>query len=294
MDRRISSQVKSVTIPSCVYQSDVFLNQENLNIVIYANAQNNNINIQLIPRVVGYRLSFGKEVIAHELTNSVITCVQKNIIDDFHTIPAFMQKSFILESKDASSFFYDDVLGITGGWFAGKLSLTVQRQYEYSYFTFRWNDEVGQFEGVDVSRVNGKVIETVVELIDIDVKLLRFLVTFSLVLECEKNPFQMKREKVRNQKKRSNSSSQNEWIINRVYIDGKYHFDGKPLIYRPMDKSNKMKEEVMIKQPFTRIQRVGKGRTKEVVKIIQPFKTHRWKKQGDRKTIVATRQVVYS
>ena len=160
MDRRISSQVKSVTIPSCVYQSDVFLNQENLNIVIYANAQNNNINIQLIPRVVGYRLSFGKEVIAHELTNSVITCVQKNIIDDFHTIPAFMQKSFILESKDASSFFYDDVLGITGGWFAGKLSLTVQRQYEYSYFTFRWNDEVGQFEGVDVSRVNGKVIET--------------------------------------------------------------------------------------------------------------------------------------
>ena len=90
------------------------------------------------------------------------------------------------------------------------------------------------------------------------------------------------------------ASSQNEWIINRVYIDGKYHFDGKPLIYRPMDKSNKMKEEVMIKQPFTRIQRVGKGRTKEVVKIIQPFKTHRWKKQGDRKTIVATRQVVYS
>lgn len=290
MSNKISSLVKSIHLSNTKFGSShaefVLAAAEN---ALYFFGDEIIENTTLI-NFIGLRMSFKDNIIVHEVTEKVSTIIAQNIVDTCDSsLPDMLPKSFIIESKDDSVPMFDNIYSIGGYWIENFLTLVVNTIQGTCVCSVRYNPDLSFFE-IAYWTENGPVLPNVDNTIESCImKAISFVITFTLLNNLEKKPFETKRNKKHSVFTNKRTTTNPDWIVNRVYIDGTYQTTGRILPHKPMTKIDKLHKEVTIKS-FTRRQRVGKGRTKVVEKVIQSFISHRWTKKGDRKVIVSTRQ----
>jgi hypothetical protein len=251
--------------------------------------QNFNSNMYTL---IYYRLSYGKNIEVHTLTNGVIQKVLNTKIEYIpNEIPKFMKKPFLIEARHNKTL-YDNIYSIGGFTVNNEICLLIDTilgneqsfycQHERASFDGRKIDDLNLLwqQGIDYGDfLKYKTRKDT----------FAFLTIFSLMLEAEKTPIlvETKKEKTdKNNKNKRNFNIDTEWITKRVYIDKNIKYvKENSNEHNILDKEGKQLKDVNV-TGHLRQQHYGKNL--EFIKTIyvETYDSKRWKKEKDTRIIV--------
>ena len=238
------------------------------------------------------RLSFGKSITVHTLTDGVVEKIKHTKIENVpNEIPNLMKKSFLIEARRDRPLF-DDVYSIGGFIINNQICLLIKTITENQPGLF-CQHEKASFDGRKIDDLN--LVYNNNFSFDPSYKEARtrkdtfaFAIIFSLMLEAERTPLLVeavkdKKNKIAPNKRQKNNET--EWVTKRVYIDKNLKYKKPPDEPVAYDKTDKKLKNVIV-NGFLRRQRYGEGFSEEKWIYIESFGSTRWTKEKDKKIIV--------
>ena len=238
------------------------------------------------------RLSFGKSITLHTLTDGVVEKVRHTKIETMpNKIPNLMQNSFLIEARRGKPLF-DDVYSIGGFILNDEIFLLVKTvdnnepglfcQHERASFDSRSIDDLNfiynRSINFDPSYTQSRTRKDTYA----------FVIIFSLMLEAERTPLLIGTLKGKISKKIKAPKVANDgsgWITKRVFIDRTIQYKKNVNDSVAFDKSGKQLKNVTV-NGFLRRQHYGKDFSEEKWIYIESFESTRWTKDKDKKIIV--------
>jgi len=239
------------------------------------------------------RLSFGKNITVHTLTDGVIEKVKHTKIENMpNEIPNFMKKPFLIESRREKPL-YDNVYSIGGFILNNEICLIIKEvenntpglfcQHEKASFDGRKIDDLNLIYNrnftFDPSYVQARSRKDT----------FAFAIIFSLMLEAEKTPILIETKNDKPDKRAINTNKKlkndTSWIIKRVYIDKVIRYENTSSESVAYDKTGKTLKNVIV-NGFLRKQHYGNENSKEKWIYIESFGSKRWTNEYNTKIIV--------
>ena len=238
-----------------------------------------------------YRLSFGKNITVHTLTDGVVEKVKHTIIKNMpNEIPKLMKQTFLIEARKEKPLFAD-IYSIGGFLINNEICLLIKTVT---------NNEPGLFCQHENASFDGRKIEELNLIYNQNLNYdpsymiartrkdtFAFAIIFSLMLEAERTPLlvETNNEKSKNKGKSNKNNNEAEWIVKRVYIDNRIQHKKTSDEHEILDKTDKQLKNVIV-NGFLRKQHYGKENSQEKWIYIEDFKSSRWTKEKDKKIIV--------
>jgi hypothetical protein len=239
-----------------------------------------------------FRLSFGKSVTVHTLTDGVVEKIKHTKIENMpNEIPNLMKQSFLIEARRDKPLF-DDIYSIGGFLINNEICLIIKTIT---------NNELGLFCQHEKASFDGRKLEDlnlvynknfIFEQSYIQARTrsdtFAFAIIFSLILEAERTPFLVETEKNKSNRKNKNMQRKNfetEWITKRVYIDKTVQYKNISDNHSDLEKNDKQLKDVIV-NGFLRRQHYGKDNLQEKWIYIESFESKRWTNNKNKKIIV--------
>ena len=239
-----------------------------------------------------YRLSFGKNITVHTLTDGVVEKVKHTKIENMpNAIPNLMKQSFLIEARHEKPLF-DDIYSIGGFFFNNEICLIIKTIIENQPGLF-CQHEKASFDGRKIDDLNliyNKNINYDPSYIQARTRkdTFAFLIIFSLMLEAERTPLLIETKKDKSDRKDRNIkkvNSETEWITKRVYIDRNIKYKNTTDDHSVLDKNDRQLKNVTV-SGFLRKQHYGKEFSQEKWIYIESYASTRWTKEKNKKIIV--------
>jgi hypothetical protein len=235
-----------------------------------------------------YRLSFGKKIVVHKLTDGVIEKVKRTKIENIpNEIPKFMKQPFLFEARNDKMLF-DNINSIGGFIYNNEMFLIIGTQGN-RYYCQR---EKLSFDGRKIEDIDFVFNTNVNYGSFIQLKTRKdtfaFVTILSLMLEAEKTPLTIdnKSEKTNNKSQNNkNKNSETEWITRRIYIDKNIKYKNTSNEHNTLDKNGKHLKEVIV-NGYLRRQHYSKDLSETKWIYIDNFDSKRWITEKDTKIIV--------
>jgi hypothetical protein len=238
---------------------------------------------------VALRMSFGKIITVHTLTDGVAGKVNNTVICNMpREIPHFLTKPFIIEARHDNVLFAD-VVSISGYLCEGELFLISILaddgciiQHELKSYDGRSLDEINFLEfgsSGKYSREDLRRTDT-----------MAFVTVFALMMEAERTPISVDTTReyhLRKGEKIPSNNFKSDWIEKRVYIDKKVLSKNQNLYHREIDKDGLILKDVYI-HGFLRLQPYGPDHRLRKWIYVDGFDSSRWAKEGHTRYIVDT------
>ena len=238
------------------------------------------------------RLSFGKSITVHTLTDGVVEKVRHTKIENMpNKIPNLMQHSFLIEARREKPLF-DNIYSIGGFILKDDLILIVKTVDNNEPGLF-CQHERASFDGRNINDLNFIYNKS----IDFDPSYTQartrkdtyaFVILFSLMLEAERTPLIVETLKGKTSKKTKAPKVVNDgsgWITKRVFIDRNIQYKKNVNDSVSFDKNGKQLKNVTV-NGFLRRQHYGKDFSEEKWIYIESFDSTRWTNEKDKKIIV--------
>jgi hypothetical protein len=240
-----------------------------------------------------FRLSFGKTITVHTLTDGVVEKVKHTKMENMpNEIPNLMKHSFLIEARREKPLF-NDVYSIGGFVLNDEICLVMKTISE---------NEPGLFCQHEKTSFDGRKIEDLNLIYDrkignIDPSYIQartrkdtfaFAIIFSLMLEAERTPLLIETKNDKTGKKNSNAKRPNNetgWITKRVYIDKTLKYKKNPNDQIAFDKTDKQLKNVIV-NGYLRKQHYGPESYLEKWIYIESFPSTRWTNDKDKRIIV--------
>jgi hypothetical protein len=240
-----------------------------------------------------FRLSFGKTITVHTLTDGVVEKVKHTRIENMpNEIPNLMKQSFLIEARRDKPLF-NEIYSIGSFLLNNEICLIVKTVTDNEPGLF-CQHERASFDGRKIEDLN-LIYDTKIGLFDPSYIQARsrkdtfaFAIIFSLMLEAERTPLLIETKNDKKSKKSSNTKKPNSetgWITKRVYIDKTIKYKNNPNDQVAFDKTDKHPKNVIV-NGFLRKQHYGPEFSQEKWIYIESFQSTRWTNDKDKKIIV--------
>jgi len=239
-----------------------------------------------------FRLSFGKTITVHTLTDGVIEKIKHTkIVNMPNKIPDLMKRSFLIESRREKPLF-DNIHSIGGFTINNEICLIMKSMDENAPGLF-CQHEKASFDGRKIDDLN--LIYEANFSYDLSYMQARtrkdtfaFAIILSLMLEAEKTPLLIENVKNKHSKKNisfKKANAETGWVTKRIYIDKTIKYKNKSNAHVAFDKSGKQLKNIVV-NGFLRKQRYGENLSQEKWIYIDNFESTRWTNEKDIKIIV--------
>jgi hypothetical protein len=238
-----------------------------------------------------FRLSFGKNIIVHTLTDGVIEKIKYTKIENMpNEIPNLLQQPFLIEGRRDKPLF-DDIYSI-GGFLINNEIILINKTITDGEPGLFCQHERTSFDGRNIDDINFVYNKNVN--FDSSYKQARtrketfaFVIILSLMLEAERTPLLIDNKKEKSNKKLKSKIINKEtvWITRRIYIDKNIKYTNIQKDQAVFDKTDKQLKDVIVKG-FLRIQHYGEGNSKTKWIYIDNYESKRWTKEKNKKIIV--------
>lgn len=235
-----------------------------------------------------YRLSFGRKIIVHTLTDGVVGKVKHTKIENIpNEIPEYMKQPFLFEAQH-DKILFDNIRSIGGFIYNDEMFLIIGTQDDRFYC----QREKSSFDGRKIDEINFIYNKEVNYGSFINYKKRKdtfaFATTLSLMLEAERTPFLIDNK---NCKKKNvpngirGTKNESDWIIKRIYIDKNIKYKNTSSDKKILDKDGKWLKDVNV-TGFLRKQRYGRGLSETKWIYIDSFESKRWTSEKNTRIIV--------
>jgi hypothetical protein len=240
-----------------------------------------------------YRLSFGKNITVHTLTDGVIEKIKHTKIENVpNKIPKFMKYPFLIEARHDKVLF-DNIYSIGGFTIDNEICLLIGTRLgtEEGYYC---QHEKASFDGRKIEDLNVVYHPHIINYGQNAIQLKNrkdtfvFVTILSLMLEAERTPLLIETKKgERNNKihNRGNTNHETEWITKRIYIDKNIKYKNTSNDHSVLNKNGKDLKDVIV-NGFLRRQHYGKDLLQTKWIYINSFDSKRWKNNKDTNIIV--------
>jgi len=238
------------------------------------------------------RLSFGKNITVHTLTDGVVGTVNQTKLEDVPTeIPKLMQRSFLLEARRGKPLF-EDVFSI-GGFAYGDTIVLVVKTLSNNQPGLFCQCEKASFDGRSIDDMNmfcNKNFASSPSYMQIRTRkdIFSFAIKFSLLLEAEKTPLLIDTKQSAKHKtspalqKRNNGT---DWTTYRIYIDKTIKYEKSAQSHGVLDTEGRLLLKTNVKG-HSKWQRYGHNLEKKKWIYIHPYEASRYFTEKDKKIIV--------
>lgn len=239
-----------------------------------------------------FRLSFGKIITVHTLTDGVIGKIKHTKIENMpNKIPNLMNHSFLIEARRDKPLF-DNIYSIGGFIINNEIYLVIKAKVENEPGLF-CQHEKASFDGRKIEELNliyDKNINYDPSYIQARTRkdIFAFTILFSLMLEAERTPFIIETKKDKSNKKNYSIKKINNetgWITKHVYIDKNIKYKNISDDHVDLDKNGKQLKGVIV-TGYLRKQHYGKDFSQEKWIYIETFESTRWISDKNKKIIV--------
>ncbi|GAB6392483.1 MAG: hypothetical protein MdMp014T_1856 [Treponematales bacterium] len=249
-------------------------------------------NIYVISRL---RLSFGRTLTVHTLTDGVIEKVKHTRIENVpNEIPKFMRQPFLIEARHDKTLF-GDIEGIGGFTINDEICLVIGKQSERCYI----QHEKASFDGRKIEDINllydkrvhydwyGQFGQNFIQQ-KTGKDTFAFVTILSLLLEAEKTPLVIDTKRDKRNRKAHNAkknSTESDWITKRIYIDRDIKYKHASNGHAVLDKNGKVLKDVPV-TGYVRMQHYGKDNSETKWIYIEGYDSKRWTSDKDKKIVV--------
>ena len=239
-----------------------------------------------------FRLSFGKSITVHILTDGVVKKVKHTKIENMpNVIPNLMKQPFLIEARQDKPL-YNDVYSIGGFIINNEICLLIKTLNENQPGLF-CQHEKASFDGRKINDLNLEYNNNFC--FDQSYKEARtrkdtfaFVIIFSLMLEAETTPLLVEVVKDKSSKIAPNikqNKNETQWITKRIFIDKNIKYKKTFDEQVAYDKTDKKLKDVVV-NGYLRRQHYGPENSEEKWIYIESFGSSRWTKEKDKKVIV--------
>ena len=238
------------------------------------------------------RLSFGKSITVHTLTDGVVEKVRHTKIENMpNNIPNLMKHSFLIEARRDKPL-YNNIYSIGGFILNDEIFLIIKTVDDNEPGLF-CQHERSSFDGRNIDDLNfiyNKSVNNDPSYTQARTRkdTYAFVILFSLMLEAERTPLLVETLKGKTSKKTNAPKHANigtEWITKRIYIDRNLQYKKNVNDSVAYDKNGKQLKNVTVSS-FLRRQHYGKDNSEEKWIYIESFESTRWTNEKDKKIIV--------